>query len=74
MTKIRNVLAAGAMGASVLIAPVTMPAQFASAETVTGTPSTTSLTSVNGPCDDKPNPDKCRARLGDNHGDGGGGY
>lgn len=69
MIKIRNALLAGAMGASALIAPVTMPAQLASAETVAGTPSTTPvLTSLGHPCREHKNPAKCFERYG-----GGGG-
>ncbi|MEU7892956.1 hypothetical protein AB0B45_08820 [Nonomuraea sp. NPDC049152] len=68
MSKIRNALAAGAMGASALIVPVTMPAQLANAEPVAGTVSVTAvLASSAAPCDSRKNPAKCRARHGNHH-------
>ncbi|WP_162641308.1 hypothetical protein [Streptosporangium sp. 'caverna'] len=74
MIKVRNALAAGTMVASALIAPVTMPAQFASADTVARTTSTTStFTALQKPCRKHKNPDRCRLRRGAGHGLGGGG-
>jgi hypothetical protein len=74
MIKVRNALAAGTMVASALIAPVTMPAQFASADTVARTTSTTStFTALQKPCSKHKNPDRCRQRRGSGHGHGGGG-
>ncbi|MFC7644946.1 hypothetical protein ACFQX6_32975 [Streptosporangium lutulentum] len=74
MIKVRNALAAGTMVASALIAPVTMPASFASADTVARTTSTTStLTALQKPCSKHKNPDRCRQRRGACHGHGHGG-
>lgn len=66
MIKIRYALAAGAMGASALIVPVTMPAQLASAEpvAVTAVATTSVLTSAADPCDKHKNPAKCREKRG----------
>ncbi|MEU7894477.1 hypothetical protein AB0B45_16665 [Nonomuraea sp. NPDC049152] len=72
MIKIRNALVAGTMGVSAFLAPVTMPAQPASAETVAGLPSTTPvLAFLTHPCRKHKNPERCRAQLGENHGDHG---
>ncbi|MFD1936282.1 hypothetical protein ACFSKW_32905 [Nonomuraea mangrovi] len=66
MIKIRHALAAGAMGASALIVPVTMPAQLASAEPVAGTAVATApvLSSAADPCARHKNPQKCREQRG----------
>lgn len=71
MSKIRNALAVGAMGASALLVPVTMPTQLANAVTVAGTVSAEPvLASSAGPCQYARNPTKCRAKLGYSHGNG----
>ncbi|OUC91065.1 hypothetical protein [Streptosporangium minutum] len=70
MIEIRNALAAGTMVASALIAPVTMPAQSAGAESTARSTSASHLTSVQKPCSKHKHPAKCRARRG---GGGGGG-
>ncbi|MFD8533131.1 hypothetical protein ACFV0L_37555 [Streptosporangium canum] len=70
MIEIRNALAAGTMVASALIAPVTMPAQSAGAESTARSTSASHLTSAQKPCSQHKHPAKCRARRG---GDGGGG-
>lgn len=54
MIKVRNALAAGTMMAAALIAPMTTPTAFAVADT------TTTLTSVQKPCSEYKNPQKCR--------------
>jgi hypothetical protein len=65
MINIRNVLGAGIMMASALVAPTMMPAPSAAA--VTETVSTSSaLTSVQKPCQKAKNPAQCRARRGGN--------
>ncbi|MDP9841959.1 hypothetical protein J2853_001170 [Streptosporangium lutulentum] len=62
MINVRNALGTGMILASVLIAPVTTPAQAAAtAETVSAT---STLTSVQKPCRKHRNPARCRARLG----------
>jgi hypothetical protein len=65
MFKLKNALAAGTIVASALIAPVTMPAQFAgaSADTVAGT-TASALTFAGKPCSKHKNPAQCRARRG----------
>ncbi|ACZ88505.1 hypothetical protein [Streptosporangium roseum] len=74
MIEIRNALAAGTMVASALIAPVTMPAQSAGAESTARSTSTSHLTSVQKPCSEHKHPAKCRARRsGGGSGGGGGG-
>ncbi len=71
MIKIRNALAVGAIGASVLVVPVTMPTQLASAVSVAGTLSAAPvLASSAGPCEFASNPSKCRSMLGYSHGNG----
>ncbi|MEU7899954.1 hypothetical protein AB0B45_44860 [Nonomuraea sp. NPDC049152] len=66
MIKIRYALAAGVMGASALVIPVTMSAQLASAEPVAGTTFATThvLASAEDPCDKHKNPQKCREQRG----------
>jgi hypothetical protein len=63
MIKLKNALAAGAMVASALIVPATMPAQFADADAVAGTTSS-AFTAVAKPCSRHRNPERCRARQG----------
>jgi hypothetical protein len=72
MIEIRNALAAGTMVASALIAPVTMPAQSAGAESTARSTSASHLTSVQKPCSQHKHPAKCRARHGGGGGSGGG--
>lgn len=73
MIEIRNALAAGTMVASALIAPVTMPAQSAGAESTARSTSASHLTTVQKPCSKHKNPAKCRARhSGGGHGKGSG--
>jgi uncharacterized membrane protein YgcG len=63
MINIRNVLGAGIMMASALVAPTVMSAPSAAA--ITETVSTSSaLTSVQKPCRKAKNPARCRARRG----------
>ncbi|MFE3455403.1 hypothetical protein ACFXJ8_41460 [Nonomuraea sp. NPDC059194] len=66
MIKIRYALAAGVMGASALIVPVTMPAQLASAVPVAGTAFATThvLVPAEDPCAKHKNPQKCREQPG----------
>ncbi|MEV7907886.1 hypothetical protein [Streptomyces anulatus] len=69
MINIRNALAAGAMGASALVVPMTMPAQLAHAGTVAGvTLSTPALTAALKPC----RHGKCHSRHPTSPGPGGG--
>src|SRR5690349_21090942 len=67
MSKVRNALAAGAMVASALVVPVTMPAQSASAGTPTQASSGTNTALVQRPCRNANNPDRCRARRNNNN-------
>ncbi|MEV6861773.1 hypothetical protein AB0M44_12320 [Streptosporangium subroseum] len=63
MINIRNVLGAGIMMASALVAPTMMstPSAAAVTETVSASPA---LPSVQKPCRKAKNPDSCRARRG----------
>lgn len=61
MTMIRNALAAGAVMASALIIPATMPTSSAVAGTVTVT-TPAGASSVLKPCREHKDPERCRAR------------
>ncbi|MEV4382055.1 hypothetical protein [Streptosporangium sp. NPDC049644] len=69
MTKVRNALAAGAMTASALLAPMMTPAPSAVADTAASNASPT-LGSAQKPCREHRHPERCRARRG-HHGDHG---
>jgi hypothetical protein len=62
MINVRSALGTGMMLASVLIAPVTIPAPSAAGAETVFTPST--VTSVQKPCRRHKNPARCRARRG----------
>ncbi len=66
MIKIRYALAVGAMAASALVVPLTMPAQPAGAVPVAGTAFATAhvLASADDPCAKHKNPQKCREQSG----------
>ncbi|SNT40798.1 hypothetical protein SAMN05216276_104029 [Streptosporangium subroseum] len=72
MINIRNVLGAGIMMASALVAPTMMsaPSVAAVTETVSASPA---LPSVQKPCRKAKNPARCRARRAGNSTVGGGG-
>lgn len=63
MTKVRNALAAGAMTASALLAPMMTPAPSAVADTAASNASPT-LGSAQQPCREHRHPERCRARRG----------
>jgi hypothetical protein len=62
MINVRNALGTGIMLASILVAPVTIPAPAVAASETLSTPST--LTSVQKPCRKHRHPARCRARRG----------
>lgn len=67
MSKIRSALAAGAMVASALVVPVTMPAQAAVAGTPTQASSGMTTALLQGPCRNANNPQRCRDRRNNNN-------
>lgn len=63
MIKVRNALAAGTMMAAALIAPMTTPTAFAVADT------TATLSSLQKPCSEYKNPQRCREERRRHHRD-----